>query len=898
MNKTLGPIYFICYTILTSCLLLGSFSAYAQNVRLEGILQDSIGEPVMGANLIATPLLEGTQRMTFAVSNEKGEYRLNLDIETPYQVVITSIGFTSITDSLRLSNNAKKDYVLRRSIDELESVIIKAKMAMIVKEDTITYRTDKFKTGNERKLRELLKNLPGVEVDRAGNVTVNGKAVTDFLVDGKPFFGGDTKLGVNNIPAEVVDEVEVVDDYHEVSFMKGLEASERMAMNIKLKEGRNRFVFGETEVGGGDAERYYIHPTLFYYSPKTTANFIGSLNNLNESPLNFQDVLRFKGGHESMGQDPINTGDDGLGQFSASQDILHKKTLFAAANLTHNVNEKLRVDFYSIVNRQKSEALTRNEIEYLTQDNLLEERETNRSDRGLSLLNSFKLRYQPSPTKDIAYNLMANMANTTYSNSISSVFAEELSHTTTYQDPYNLELTQHFRFNSQPTYEHTSRITANHTFKKENHVTDWIFDKPVFSGIIPSVEAEGYNFLQDYAATTNTGRFEYKHYWVVNPTNHIYPVAGFYFYHQNYTTTDYQLLEDGTTNNFTSAGFDNALRYQLFNPYIGLQYKFQLGKFIFRPGAIYHQYFWHADQFKEQIAKQNKGMVLPEFLLEFKQSQAKTLKLEYNLKSTFADASEYANRFRLAGFNQLYRGNEDLENALYHVLSVNYRGVNRLQGMMYNFNFSYNRREKSIRQTTILEGIDQIATSVYFDLPENNYNAFASVNKRWSFISLSLSGQVGLADYSRVVNEEQLDYRSQNFGYRMLATLFADDWPFIRLGFNQYFTNSESDAFKNTYWTADPYIELQYSFGGFIFKTDYRYTYNKQSTTGESESYQMGNASLYFSQEDSPWGFEVRVNNIFDLSYKRRHSFNQFMVQDQWTYVQPRIALFILTYKI
>src|SRR5699024_10780807 len=111
---------------------------------------------------------------------------------------------------------------------------------------------------------------------------------------------------------------------------------------------------------------------------------------------------------------------------------------------TRNINEKLRIDLYSIFNQQKSEYLTRNEIEYLTQDNLLEERETSKSDRGISLLNNLKLRYQPSSTKDITYNLMANMANTIYSNTILSNFAEELSHTTTYQDPYNLELTQHF----------------------------------------------------------------------------------------------------------------------------------------------------------------------------------------------------------------------------------------------------------------------------------------------------------------------------------------------------------------------------------------------------------------------------------------------------------------------
>src|SRR5699024_917475 len=160
--------------------------------------------------------------------------------------------------------------------------------------------TDKFKTGDERKLREVLKKLPGVEVDREGNVKVNGKKVSKLMVDGQDFFGGDTKLGVNNIPADAVDEVEAIDDYHEVDFMKGLSDSDRMAMNIKLKKDQKHFVFGESEAGGGSKKRYYVHPTLFYYSPETTVNFIGSFNNVNKSPLDWQDVVRFKGGYSSF----------------------------------------------------------------------------------------------------------------------------------------------------------------------------------------------------------------------------------------------------------------------------------------------------------------------------------------------------------------------------------------------------------------------------------------------------------------------------------------------------------------------------------------------------------------------------------------------------------------------
>lgn len=405
---------------------------YSQNLRLDGYVKEAATyEPLFGVNLIATPLGEGEEKMTFAITDDRGAYRLTLAKDINYKLAISSVGFSTIQDTVQLSHSTTKDYILEEDVEELEAVIIKAEMAMLVQGDSITYRTDQFRTGEERKLRELLKNLPGVEVDRAGNVKVNGKTVTDFMVDGKSFFGGDAKLGVNNIPADVVNEVEVVDDYHEVSFMKGLEQSDRLAMNIKLKEGRNRFVFGEIQAGGGVQDRYLLHPSLFYYSPKTTVNLIGSLNNINESPLSFSDILRFKGGLENRMDQTVHTPNSGLNQFSSSQDIQHNKTEFAAINVTQEINDKLRLEAYSIFNHQKSKAFIQNEIEYLSEQLFVEERETRTENTGLNILNNLKLRYKPKTTRDISYSLNANLSNQEYFNTIASSTVHDRNQTLT-----------------------------------------------------------------------------------------------------------------------------------------------------------------------------------------------------------------------------------------------------------------------------------------------------------------------------------------------------------------------------------------------------------------------------------------------------------------------------------
>src|SRR5690606_11867889 len=160
------------------------------------------------------------------------------------------------------NENKEKNFMLKPATNELDEVVINYKIPLIVKQDTLIYNVESFADGGERKLRDLLKNLPGVEVDREGNVTVQGQRVTRDLVEDKTFFTGDSKLAVNNIPSDAVNKVEILDNYSEIPFLKGLEDSDEMAMNIKLKEDKKKFMFGDVESGYsyGNEDRYLIHP--------------------------------------------------------------------------------------------------------------------------------------------------------------------------------------------------------------------------------------------------------------------------------------------------------------------------------------------------------------------------------------------------------------------------------------------------------------------------------------------------------------------------------------------------------------------------------------------------------------------------------------------------------------
>ena len=143
-NSYLNIAVFFIFTLTTQ----------AQTHQLSGKTQDSLQNPIPNTNIIATPLMEDVQ-ITFAISSLKGEYKLNLKENTAYQIAITHLGYKKITDTINLSIDQVKDYTLQESTETLEEILIKSEMAVIVKEDTITYRTDHFKSN---KLNGFQKN--------------------------------------------------------------------------------------------------------------------------------------------------------------------------------------------------------------------------------------------------------------------------------------------------------------------------------------------------------------------------------------------------------------------------------------------------------------------------------------------------------------------------------------------------------------------------------------------------------------------------------------------------------------------------------------------------------------------------------------------------------------------
>src|SRR5690606_23730559 len=242
---------------------------------------------------------------------------------TTYTVQVSYVGMKTADETLETKDaNITKDFVLKydNTLDEVELIY---EMPVTVSGDTLVYNADSFNTGTERKLEDVLKNLPGVEVNDDGEIEVEGKKVGKVMVEGKDFFDGDSKLATKNIPASAVDKVQVLKNFSEVGQLSGVTNNQdNIAINIKLKEGKTNFWFGDITGGGGfsnDDALYLLQPKLFYYSPKYSVNVIGDINNIGEVAFTRRDYFNFSGGFRMPSRQSgtnINLGSNALGFLS------------------------------------------------------------------------------------------------------------------------------------------------------------------------------------------------------------------------------------------------------------------------------------------------------------------------------------------------------------------------------------------------------------------------------------------------------------------------------------------------------------------------------------------------------------------------------------------------------
>ncbi|MDI1316717.1 TonB-dependent receptor [Flavobacterium sp.] len=876
--------------------LISSF-AFSQTRTITGVVSDSINIPLESANIIAKPL-QDTAQLKFAIADNKGRYRLELENAIKYEVTASYIGF--VEEVLLIEPNSSitsHNFKLRATGQQLKEIVIKHEYKpIVVKKDTLTYDVKAFANGNERKMKEVLEKLPGVEVDKKGNITVQGKKVTKMLVEGKSFFGGGSKLAVENIPADALDKIEVIDHFNQVGFMKQVSDSDDLAMNVKLKENKKKFVFGDIEAGVGNNEYNFAHTGLFYYSPKTNFSFIGDINNIGRSTFTFEDLMRFDGGISSFlsGRKSFTN----LYSFTNDNtDVVQNKSQFGALNFSIDASDKWNISGYGIFSKIFMASKTESTNEYLQNSTIsFENKLQNNDSRSVLGIGNIKLDYSPKKNEKWYYNAQVQSSTNDINATLNSV--TDINNTTfkTLSQADNVSVKQYIEWHKNYNTHHTTTFVVNQAYENNTPQNQWLTNQPFLDGLIPLQTDTNYNIEQVKKIKNNSVDALFKHYWILNNFNHLYTVLGNNYGYSNYETSEKQVLTNGTVNDFATAGFGNKVNYQLNDAYIGFEYKFKIGKWTNKPGLYLHQYTLKTNQTAANFSI-SKTLLQPQWNSDYEFNKSEAINFTYRLANTFPEVSQLANQFTLQSYNTVFKGNALLENEQYHTANLRYSKTNMYRGIMLNAMASFNKKVKTTRNVIELDGINQFNTPILTDNPETNWRFNGSITKKLYRFNLKLNSNVSWFNYIQTINNTTSTNNRNNQELGISLKTAHKKWPDFSIGYTKGFSQF-SGLTKSNFQSDEFNTDLEVTFLKYwIYKIEYQNLKNTNNTN-QTNYFEMANTSLRHQEKNSPFGFEFSINNLLNLKAKNEYSFSDYVISQRNTYVLPRVFLFTVSYKL
>ncbi len=254
---------------------------HGQQARLiRGLVLDTAGISIIGAVVKVSTATDSLKTST----NANGVFTFNAVKWPEVNISVSYVGYKNYARSYTLPPGTAvfvpDTIVLHESASAMKEVTITGIIPVVVKEDTVQYNAAAYPVRPGDAVEEVIKKLPGVQVDREGNVSVNGKPITQIRLNGKDFFGSDVATAIQNLPADVVKNLQVIDDYGDQAKVTGAKMGEpRKILNINVTEKKGAFVRGTG--GMGNESRFITNVKGNTYVNERMISYDGSVNNTN-----------------------------------------------------------------------------------------------------------------------------------------------------------------------------------------------------------------------------------------------------------------------------------------------------------------------------------------------------------------------------------------------------------------------------------------------------------------------------------------------------------------------------------------------------------------------------------------------------------------------------------------
>ncbi len=337
--------------LIISTFLLFTFPAFSQHYSI----QSNVFDQKNGAAIeVATVRLLNASDSAFVQATQtdsKGRFSLNKLASGNYILNVNFLGYHQHSQNVAITNKdvILKNIQLQEDSKLLSEVVVKGTaVQMTVKGDTLEYNATAYKTQENAAVEDLLKKLPGVEVDNEGKITVNGEEIKNIRVDGKKFFSGDIEQAVKNLPADMIDKIQVLDQKSDMAQLTGFEDSDtERIINLTTKSNRRRGVFGNVGAGAGadmevfDKGHEFSMPDDFRYEGNASVNIMNgnSQTTINAGANNLNNAR----GGRGRGSWGGNTGITSTQNIGLNNNSIINPSLKLGGDVTGNHSENLNI---------------------------------------------------------------------------------------------------------------------------------------------------------------------------------------------------------------------------------------------------------------------------------------------------------------------------------------------------------------------------------------------------------------------------------------------------------------------------------------------------------------------------------------------------------------------------
>lgn len=905
--------------VLIALLLMGSQGLLAQKFSVRGQVTDSASLSLPSATVLLM-LEKDSSLVNYAVSDAKGFFEMKNIPAGRYQLKVTFVGYASeVRAIVSQPNQPLIDLgVIRmkpQSKELAEITVTGEKAPVTVKRDTIEFNAGSFKTKANANVEDLLKKMPGIQIESDGTIRAQGETVQRVMVDGKEFFGRDPKLATRNLPADAISKVQVFDKKSDQSAFTGIDDGQReKAINLELKEEKRNGMFGNIMGGVGTNDRFNAKANLNRFTKKRQLSFLGMGNNINEQGFSIDDYMNFTGGSQQMlsgGAVRLEFNSDNQNgvplNFGGRQNGI--MTNYAAGlNLNEDLSKKSKLNGSYFYN-QLDQSINKNthRVNYLPDhtsynfDQVSVQRGTSESHRG-----NFTLDHKIDSVNSLKWNTSASNAYntqrvTSQSKTMSSNGAlQNQSDRTTYVDGNSLNITSSLLFRhrfAKKGRSMSANLTGTYSQNNSNgnlQANNEYYQTNELQSILQSNSQKTNN--QTYGATVT----------YTEPLGKRKYLEASYSFRTNQNDVNREVYDLGGAQPKFDSLYSNRYRSNYIYNRPGLSFRLTKKKYNFSAGVSWQKTDLQGRLLLKQIDINRQFQnFLPAVHFNYDFSNFRHLRFDYDASMQEPTIQQLQPVIDNSDPLNLTVGNPNLQPAYNHRLGFNYTLFNPSKFISF-FSFVTANITKNAFANSQTVDSKLIRTTKPVNVSENiaingNFSFGFPIEKLKSRVSIGPSGSYNKG--INLLNNVENPVRQQTLGGSVRYDYTLKEILVIGLSAQISRQQTEYDFNKNL---NQVYTNNTYSAeGNLTFLKNYQlnsnldYYFYKSETTHFSRSFPIWNVALSrFLLKGKAGELKLAVMNILDQSLSVNQTASTNYLQQETTNNLGRYFMVSFTYSI